>query len=518
LSATNHGAIQASATTTVPCPSLSISKTHAGSFTQGQTGATYTVTVSDQAGAGPTFGTVTVTENLPSGLNLVSMSGAGWTCPGTAANNCTRSDVLVAGASYPAIMVMVNVAPNTGSPLLNSVSVTGGGSSGSSASDSTVINVPQALRFVPVTPCRIADTRNPNGPHGGPILASGSTRDFNIPASACGIPANAAAYSLNMTVVPAGVLGYLTVWPTGQPQPLVSTLNSDGRVKANAAIVPAGVNGAIRVYSSDNTQLVIDINGYFVPTSVAQGLAFYPVTPCRVADTRLAAGTFGAPALGPNVARDFPVQSSPCGIPATAQAYALNMTVVPTGGVGFLTTWPAGSPLPVVSTLNASSGAVTANAAIVPAGAGGAISVFASDSTHLIIDVNGYFAAPGAAGSLDFFTATPCRILDTRNAAGPFGGPIMGQNETRSFSVLSSSCGVPATTKAYSLNATVVPTGGLGFLTLWGSGTIPVVSTLNSGGSVASNAAIVPAGINGAVTAFSSDPTHLILDINGYFQ
>ena len=164
LSATNHGSLQASATTTVQCPSLSISKTHAGNFTQGQTGATYTVTVSEQAGTGPTFGTVTVTENLPAGLNLVSMSGAGWTCPGTAANNCTRSDVLAAGASYPAITVTVNVASNAGSPLLNSVSVSGGGSSGSSASDSTVINVVQAgppLRSPDTVPR--ADTRDPTG-------------------------------------------------------------------------------------------------------------------------------------------------------------------------------------------------------------------------------------------------------------------------------------------------------------------------------------------------------------------
>ena len=205
---------------------------------------------------------------------------------------------------------------------------------------------PQPLRFVPVTPCRIADTRNPNGPFGGPILGAGTTRDFNIPASACGIPANALAYSLNLTVVPVGGLGFLSVWPAGQAQPVVSTLNSDGRVKANAAIVPAGVNGAITVYASDATQLVIDINGYFVPSSVAQSLAFYPVTPCRVADTRLATGTFGGPALAGTVARDFPVQSGPCGIPATAQAYALNMTVVPPSGVGFLTAWPAGLPQP----------------------------------------------------------------------------------------------------------------------------------------------------------------------------
>jgi hypothetical protein len=70
------------------------------------------------------------------------------------------------------------------------------------------------LQFIPITPCRVADTRNPTGAFGGPQLASGATREFDIPKSTCGIPANAAAYSLNLTVVPYRSLGYLTTWPT----------------------------------------------------------------------------------------------------------------------------------------------------------------------------------------------------------------------------------------------------------------------------------------------------------------
>src|SRR5271169_6088921 len=91
---------------------LSVSKTHSGSFTQGQQSAPYTVTVSNTAAAGPTSGTVTVTETVPAGMTLVSMSGTGWTCPGTLPNNCTRSDALTGGASYPAITVAVNVNSN----------------------------------------------------------------------------------------------------------------------------------------------------------------------------------------------------------------------------------------------------------------------------------------------------------------------------------------------------------------------------------------------------------------------
>jgi len=84
--------------------------------------------------------------------------------------------------------------------------------------------------------------------------------------------------------------------------------------------------------------------------------------------------------------------SSACALPGTAQAYSLNMTVVPPGPLSYLTAWPAGMPQPTGSTLNSYQGKVVANAALVPAGNGGAISVFVTDRTDLIIDVNGYFA------------------------------------------------------------------------------------------------------------------------------
>src|SRR5579863_4286896 len=120
-----------------------------------------------------------------------------------------------------------------------------------------------ALRFVPVPPCRVVDTRAGNGTFGGPPITQGTSRSFPIPQGACAIPANAAAYALNAAVVPHGRLGYLTLWPSGATMPVVSTLNSDGRVKANAAIVAAGQGGAISVYASNTTDVILDISGYF---------------------------------------------------------------------------------------------------------------------------------------------------------------------------------------------------------------------------------------------------------------
>jgi hypothetical protein len=372
---------------------------------------------------------------------------------------------------------------------------------------------PTGLTFVPVTPCRVADTRNAAGAFGGPFIAAQGTREFDIPNSNCGIPATAQAYSVNVTVVPHGVLGFLTSFPCGQPRPFTSTLNAaDGRVKAAAAIVPAGTNGGLCFFATHDTDLVLDINGYFVPNTSTTALAFFPVTPCRLVDTRQAAGSLVGPSLVANATRTFPILSGPCNLPATAQAYSMNFTSVPNGPLNFLTTWPAGLTQPLVSTLNAGTGAVTANSAIVPAGANGDISVFVTNNSDLVIDVNGYFAPP-AAGGLSLYALTPCRVLDTRNSPGrpPTAGTV-------DVSVMLSGCGAPASAQSFVLNATVVPPGPFNFLTLWPQGTPqPLVSTLNaSDGVVTSNMAIVPT-TNGLISSFGSNPVHLVLDISGYF-
>src|SRR3954468_15481656 len=102
--------------------------------------------------------------------------------------------------------------------------------------------------FVRVAPCRVVDTRDAgfSAGFGQPFMPARSVRTFAVPSSACGIPSSALAYSFNITVVPHGSMPYLTIWPAGQAQPVVSTLNSySGAVIANAAIVPAGTNGAV---------------------------------------------------------------------------------------------------------------------------------------------------------------------------------------------------------------------------------------------------------------------------------
>ena len=372
---------------------------------------------------------------------------------------------------------------------------------------------PTALQFVALPqPCRAVDTRSSGGPIQGhtsqsfPIQQEGS----------CNIPASAAAYSMNVTLIPpAGQpVGFLTIWPAGQSQPIVSTMNSyDGRYKANAAIVPAGMGGAVSVYVSDTANVALDVNGYFEPMT---GLEFYPLTPCRVADTRWPNGDLGGPYLLAGQERTLPVLESTCGIPGAAQAYSLNFTAIPRGGpLWVFNAWPDGQPQPNTSTLNAPTGTVVANAAIVSAGPTGAIDVWASNDSDLAVDVDGYFA-PAGAGGLSLYGVAPCRVIDTRSVGDglPFNGTL-----SPPVDVVDAGCATSSLAQAFVFNATVVPAGGpVVVLTLWPDGASqPGVSTLNAyDGVVTSNMAIVPT-TNGSIDANASGLTQLILDISSYF-
>jgi hypothetical protein len=84
--------------------------------------------------------------------------------------------------------------------------------------------------------------------------------------SPCGVPSQSSGYVFNATVVPVGVLGYLTLWPDGDTQPAVSTLNAyDGAITSNMAIVEAGNQGKVDAYASGTTDLIMDISGFFAP-------------------------------------------------------------------------------------------------------------------------------------------------------------------------------------------------------------------------------------------------------------
>jgi M6 family metalloprotease-like protein len=480
-------------------------------FTRTISAGSYSVVVRNGSG-GTASNTLTLTVNNGTPVPVLSsispnpaVAGANtFTLIGTGFD-ATNAQVEVSGTVLtPSFRSATQLAVTTTLSIgTYSVVVRNGAAGVASNAITLTVNAAAGSHFVPIAPCRAVDTR-PNS-----ILARDSSRDFSF--AACAIPANATALALNVTLVPTGQFGFLSIWPAGQARPVVSTMNSlDGRIKANAAIVGTGTVGAVSVYVTDAAHVILDVNGYFVPAGTAGALAFYPLDPCRVVDTRNTGGIVAA-----NSTRTI---SGGC-LPANAQAYSLNITSVPPAALGFLTLWPTGSTQPTVSTLNNLTGTVVANAAILRAGTGGAFNAFVTDASHLVADLNGYFAAPGSPGALSFYPSTPCRIFDTRNAVGAFGGPAMSANATRTFTVPSSFCGIPTSAKAYVTNATVLPSGVFGFLTMWPGGlTQPTVSTLNAvDGALTSNAAIVPASGAGVIQVYTSNGANMLLDISGYF-
>lgn len=118
---------------------------------------------------------------------------------------------------------------------------------------------------------------------------------------------------------------------------------------------------------------------------------YYTVTPCRLVDSRFNQGA--TVLVGPTV-QNITVKTW-CGVPATAKAVALNVTVVGPSAMGFLVLWPAGTAYPGTSNLNFNAGEpALANGAIVSLGASTPdLSVVCNGgvTTHFIIDIVGYF-------------------------------------------------------------------------------------------------------------------------------
>jgi hypothetical protein len=122
-----------------------------------------------------------------------------------------------------------------------------------------------ASSFYTVVPCRVLDTRNPDGPLGGPALVAGAERPFAL-AGACGIPATAKAVSANVTVTQATHAGNVRLYPAGAPAPPTSTVNyTPGVTRAGNATVPLNASGQVTVLASPSgtVHLVLDVNGYY---------------------------------------------------------------------------------------------------------------------------------------------------------------------------------------------------------------------------------------------------------------
>lgn len=245
---------------------------------------------------------------------------------------------------------------------------------------------------------------------------------------------------------------------------------------------------------------------------------FVPLAPTRVLDTRTG---LGAPAVQPGAGGVVTlVVGGEAGVPADAVAVVLNVTATEAAGPGFVTVWPAGGRLPLVSNLNLErAGQTVANLVTVPLGAGGAVALYTLAPAHLLADVAGYYELAASARAGRFQPApAPTRLLDTRTGVGapaarPGAGAVVDLQVTGAGPV-------PVTgVAAVVLNVTGVDASAAGYVTVWPSGTLrPVASSLNLvAGDVRPNLVVVPVGADGRVSLYTQSGTHLLADVTGWF-
>jgi cell wall-associated NlpC family hydrolase len=235
-------------------------------------------------------------------------------------------------------------------------------------------------RLASVVPARAADTRS-----SGRKLGAGKVLVVDPSAATGAARSDVHAVALNVTATEEEDTGFLTVYPCDATPPLASNVNyAAGRNVADAAIVGVSADGTVCVFSSASTHVVVDVTGWFGPSAPA---SFTARSPQRLVDTRASSAPVAA-----NSVLTVPLPD------AGARAAALNVTVTGPAAAGYITAYPCGATRPMTSTLNFSAGDIVANAAVVTTGATGAVCIFASATTHVVVDLAGTFTG-GALGT-----------------------------------------------------------------------------------------------------------------------
>jgi len=256
--------------------------------------------------------------------------------------------------------------------------------------------------FEPLSsPARLADTR---GRVAGQLVG-GDT--LSVPAAGtAGLPADAAALALNVTVTGAQQAGYLTVYPCGSSRPNASSLNYEaGDTVANAVIARPGSGGRVCVFASGTTHVIVDVGGSFIGGGPLASLA----APSRVLDTRPGGATGDGQQAGAGLRSAGSILRLPVtgrvGVPSSATAVVLNVTVTGPQGGGYITAYPAGVAQPATSNVNFDPNQTIPNAVVAGVGPDGSVCLFTSASTHLIVDVTGYLT--GSASTASSTSCTP---------------------------------------------------------------------------------------------------------------
>jgi hypothetical protein len=377
--------------------------------------------------------------------------------------------------------------------------------------------------YTALTPYRLLDTRTTTPKE---TLGAGGSLDLAV-TGVDGVPANATAVALNVTVTDTTAASYLQVYPTSGTPPFVSSLNwSAGETVPNSVIVPVGTNGQVTFYNQlGYTDLVVDLEGYFAPEPIGSTAGDYvPLTPDRITDTR--AGS-GYPNAGGTLAAgtSLPVQvTGEDGIPTGATGAILNVTVTDTTNASYLTVYP-GAPMPTASNLNWLAGGTVANRVLVPLSSTGSITVSNQlGNAEVIVDVSGYFTNSGLAtlpsGASLFSAITPGRITDTRAGSGyPNAGDTLAAGTSLPVQV-PGEAGIPANATAAVLNITATDTTHASYFTVYPGAPRPGTSDVNwLAGQTVPNLTVASLSGSGATDVFNdAGSADLVIDVFGYFS
>ncbi len=248
--------------------------------------------------------------------------------------------------------------------------------------------------------------------------------------------------------------------------------------------------------------------------AAATGSEYFAAAPVRLLDTRLDGGPLTADGT-----RRLQVAGT-AAVPTDATAVAINGTATDTTTASFLAVYPTGAAAPTTSHLNWPDGATVANLAVVAVGQGGSVSFHnAAGSVQLTVDLEGYFAPPGPAGTY-FEPLAPRRIADTRpNSGYPGQGTPLGPQGALQIHMAGAG-GVPAGAVAAVLEVTATDTTATSYFASYPSGSVwPGTSALNwTRGKTVANRVIVTLGSGGAVDLLNHrGTTDVIVDVTGYF-
>jgi SpoIID/LytB domain protein len=239
------------------------------------------------------------------------------------------------------------------------------------------------LRFEPVDAARLLDTR------AGRTVPAGSVTRLRVSGKA-GVAAGASAAALTVQASAAAGPGYVTVYPCSAQRPLVSSLNmAPGEQVVNHVEVGLSPEGDVCLFNWVAVHLIVDVSGWFGPGASSE---FYAVTPVRSVDTRNGTGLSGAFAAGAN--RDLGLAGT-VGLPGPERLRAVAgvVTTTESQASGFVTVHACRTPVPQVSMVRFAPRVNVATTVIGNVDSAGRWCVMASATTHLVLDVNGFFAA-----------------------------------------------------------------------------------------------------------------------------